>query len=51
MGKYALKNKLGEAISIIFANSIEEAIKLFCFRKKFNKHVLLNLFDVVKVES
>ena len=49
MKKYALKNKSGDIISTISANSFEEAIELFCFRKKFDRYTLLHLFDVAQV--
>ena len=49
MKKYALKNKSGETISTISAESFDEAIELFCFRKKFDRNTLLHLFDVFLV--
>jgi hypothetical protein len=51
MKKYSLVNKSGESITTISADSFEEAIKIFCFRKKFDRYVLLHLFDVVRVEK
>lgn len=45
--KYGLKGKSGEIISTTFADSLEEAVQFFSFRKKFNRYVLLHLFDVV----
>lgn len=49
MGKYALFTKSGELVSTIVANNIEEAINIFCFNKKFDKYILLHLFDVIKI--
>ena len=49
MKKYGLKNKSGETISTISAGSFDEAIELFCFRKKFDRYTLLHLFDVFLV--
>jgi hypothetical protein len=49
MKKYALKNKSGDTISTIAADSFEDAIELFCFRKKFDRYTLLHLFDVEQV--
>jgi len=51
MKKYALKNKSGETISVTSAESFDDAINVFCFRKKFDKFVLLHLFDVVLIEK
>ena len=51
MKKYSLLNKSGEVITTINAESFEEAINIFCFRKKFDRNVLLHLFDVVSVEN
>ena len=51
MEKYSLVNKSGESITTITANSFEEAVNLFCFRKKFDRYVLLHLFDVIRVEN
>lgn len=49
MKKYGLKNKSGETISTISAESFDEAIELFCFRKKLDRNILLHLFDVYEV--
>lgn len=51
MKKYSLINKSGDTITTINADSFEEAINIFCFRKKFDRHVLLHLFDVIRVEK
>jgi hypothetical protein len=51
MKKYSLVNKSGESITTITADSFEEAINIFCFRKKFDRYVLLHLFDVIQVEN
>lgn len=48
MGRYNLILKSGEIIHTITAESFEDAIKKFCFKKKFDRYVLLHLFDVVK---
>jgi len=48
MNKYSLTLKGGEIISTISADNFEEAITIFCSRKKFDRYVLLHLFDVVK---
>lgn len=45
--KYGLKGKSGEIISTTVAESFDEAVEFFSFRKKFNRYVLLHLFDVV----
>lgn len=47
MKKYALLNRSGESISTTTADNFEDAISFFCFRKKFDRFVLLHLFDVV----
>lgn len=48
MGKYGLKEKSGDIISITFATNIKEAIDFFTIRKKLiNSDTLLNLFEVV----
>ena len=51
MKKYSLVNKSGESITTITANTFKEAIEIFCFRKKFDRYVLLHLFDVIRVEN
>lgn len=51
MRKYSLINKSGETITTIVADNFEEAVQLFCFRKKFDRYVLLHLFDVVRCEN
>jgi hypothetical protein len=51
MKKYGLTNKYGDVINTISANNFEEAIEFFCFRKKFDRHTLLHLFDVVEIEN
>ena len=48
MGRYNLTLKTGEIIHTIIAESFEDAIKKFCFKKKFDRYVLLHLFDVIK---
>ena len=45
--KYGLTLKSGEIVSTTVAENFEEAIQFFSFRKKFNRYVLLHLFDVV----
>jgi hypothetical protein len=47
--KYGLKVKSGEIVSTTVAENFEEAVQFFSFRKKFNKYVLLHLFDVVVI--
>ena len=49
MAKFGLKEKSGDIISTTVAENIEQAIIYFSFRKKFNRYVLLNLFDVVEL--
>jgi hypothetical protein len=49
MNKYSLVNKSGDTITTINADSFEEAIEMFCFKKKFDRYILLHLFDVVKL--
>lgn len=51
MRKYSLVNKSGESITTVTAANFDEAVELFCFRKKFDRYVLLHLFDVVRVEN
>jgi hypothetical protein len=51
MRKYSLMNKSGDIISTISANSFNEALEFFCFRKKFDRHTLLHLFNVVKIKE
>lgn len=51
MKKYGLMNKSGDVINTISANNFDEAIDFFCFRKKFNRHTLLHLFDVVEIKN
>ena len=48
MRKYCLTLKNGDIIHTILADSFEEAINFFCAKKKFDRYVLLHLFDVVK---
>ena len=50
MRKYSLMSKTGDIITTISANNYEEAIEIFCFRKKFDRYTLLDLFDVVKLK-
>lgn len=50
MSKFSLLNKSGEPITTISANSFEDAINMFCFKKNFDRYTLLHLFDVIKVE-
>jgi hypothetical protein len=47
MKKYGLTLKGGEIISTTVAENFEEAIQFFSSRKKFDRYVLLHLFDVV----
>jgi hypothetical protein len=51
MKKYGLTNKSGDVINTISANNFDEAIEFFCFRKKFDKYTLLDLFNVVEIEN
>jgi len=51
MKKFSLVTKSGESITTITADSFEEAVNIFCFRKKFDRYVLLHLFDVIRVEN
>ena len=49
MDKYVLKNKTGEIISYIKANTISEARALFADIKKLEVEVLLRIFLVEEV--
>jgi hypothetical protein len=49
--KYGLTLKTGEIVSTTVAENFEEAIKFFSFKKKFDRFVLLHLFDVVLLKN
>lgn len=51
MKKYCLTLKNGDIIHTILADSFDEAIQFFCAKKKFDRYVLLHLFDVVKFDK
>ena len=48
MGRYSLRLRSGEIIHTITAESIDDAIEKFCFKKKFDRESLLDLFVVIK---
>jgi hypothetical protein len=48
MGRYSLKLRSGEIIHTIMAESMDDAIEKFCFKKKFDRKSLLDLFVVIK---
>ena len=49
MKKFALTTKLGEIITNIVCNSLDEAIELFSIKKHINPEDLLEIFDVKEV--
>jgi hypothetical protein len=48
MGRYSLRLINGEIIHTITAESMDDAIEKFCFKKKFDRESLLDLFIVIK---
>jgi len=46
MKKFALTTKLGEIITNVICNNMDEAIELFSIKKHLNSEVLLDIFDV-----
>jgi hypothetical protein len=46
MKKFALTTKLGEIITKVICDSMDEAIELFSMKKHINSEDLLEIFDV-----
>jgi len=50
MSKFKLQTKDGENITLINANSLEEAQSKFAIRKQLTIEQLLDIFDVEEIE-